>query len=71
MTFVQSPMSSSCVLALALIASAPSTVRAQGGDVQQQLSNPISSLTLLPIQANCDRGWGQREMATTRLQNNR
>jgi hypothetical protein len=34
---------------------------AQDADVQQQLSNPISALTLLPIQVNYDQGIGPAE----------
>jgi len=35
--------------------------KAQDSDIQQQLSNPIASLTLVPIQVNYDRGIGPVE----------
>jgi hypothetical protein len=48
------------IIALAIMASVcwSLTANAQSADVQQQLSNPISSLTLLPVQLNYDRGIG-------------
>lgn len=42
------------VLAAAFAASLMSEARAQDSDIQKQLSNPIASLTLLPIQVNYD-----------------
>jgi hypothetical protein len=41
-------------LATAVAAILPSTGQAQDSDIQKQLSNPIASLTLLPIQVNYD-----------------
>jgi hypothetical protein len=47
------------VLQAMLLASAlTAPVVAQEADIQQQLANPISSLTLVPIQVNYDRGIG-------------
>lgn len=42
------------VLAAAFAAGLMSEARAQDSDIQKQLSNPIASLTLLPIQVNYD-----------------
>jgi hypothetical protein len=42
------------LLALTLVPAISSVGRAQDSDVQQQLSNPIASLTLVPIQVNYD-----------------
>ena len=35
-----------------------SVALAQDSDIQQQLANPVTSLTLVPIQVNYDRGIG-------------
>lgn len=37
---------------------APEPLQAQGDDIQKQLSNPIASLTVVPIQSNFDFGIG-------------
>ena len=49
---------------LAVLAALPSGARAQDSDIQQKLSNPIASLTLVPIQANYDVNIGPRQDGT-------
>lgn len=45
----------------ALIGMVPSNVWAQDSDIQQKLSNPIASLTIIPLQLNYDTGIGPAE----------
>ena len=52
---------SAYALSLAVLAVLPSGAQAQDSDIQQKLSNPIASLTLVPIQANYDVNIGPRE----------
>ena len=40
------------------LACAPEPLKAQSDDIQKQLSNPIASLTVVPIQSNFDFGIG-------------
>jgi hypothetical protein len=45
----------------ALIGMAPANAWAQDSDIQQKLSNPIASLTIIPLQLNYDTGIGPAE----------
>ena len=52
-------------LSAALATGLTTAARAQDSDIQKQLSNPIASLTLLPIQVNYDARIGpERDWAS-------